>query len=191
MAVDAEPNQWIPAQYPKDINSVDLRRLTAVQPKGFKERTVGKRKRDAEEQNKSEQLTVMQEDEHHEAITHSLKRQKADEITYRPVSGKTWKAPGQRASTVMRPASLGKKNWSKKTNEKVARKNLLDLKAEAVAAAKEKRKAAAAQRKAAKERKAANQQKSAVVQKITNNATVKKMMKDKKQRKLLRTADTN
>ncbi|GIL70714.1 hypothetical protein Vretimale_3819 [Volvox reticuliferus] len=191
MAVDAESHQWIPAQYPKDVNSVDLRRLTAVQPKGFKERTVSKRKRDAEEQDEGEQPTPMQEDEHQEVKTHSQKRQKADETTYRPVSGKTWKAPGQRASTVMRPVTLGKKSWSKKMSEKVVRKNLLDQKAEAVAAAKEKRKASAEQRKAAKERKAANQQKSAIVQKITNTATVKKMMKDKKQRKLLRTADTN
>ncbi|GLC44095.1 hypothetical protein PLESTB_000929800 [Pleodorina starrii] len=184
-------DEWVPAQYPKGVDTVDLRRLTGVQPKGFKERTAGKRKRDAEEQAEDEQPEAMQEEDTQPAAGHSEKRQKADETTYRPVSGKTWKAPGQRASTVMRPATLGKKSWGKRMTEKAARKHILEQKAEAVAAAKAKRKAAAEQRKAAKERKTANQQKSAVVQKITNSATVKKMMKDKKQRKLLRTADTN
>jgi len=47
------------------------------------------------------------------------------------------------------------------------------------------------ERAAAKERKKTNQAKSAVVHKITNSATVKKMMKSRKQRKLLKTADTN
>ncbi|KXZ43311.1 hypothetical protein GPECTOR_94g633 [Gonium pectorale] len=187
MAVEAA--EWVPAQYPKDVDSVDLRRLTGVQPKGYKERTAGKRKRDAEQE---EEDAAMQEDEQQQQpVIPSEKRQKADETTFRPVSGKVWKAPGQRASTVMKPATVGRKNWNKRMTEKAARKHLLEQKSEAVAAAKAKRKAAADQRKAAKERKQANQQKSAVVQKITNTATVKKMMKDKKQRKLLRTADTN
>ncbi|GFR43546.1 hypothetical protein Agub_g4639 [Astrephomene gubernaculifera] len=189
MAVDAA-GEWVPAQYPKDMDNVDLRRLVGVQPKGFKERTAGKRKRDAEEQVDDEQVAAMQEDEQQE-LKQPEKRQKADETTFRPVSGRTWKLPGQRASTVMKPSTSGKKSWNQRMADKAARKNLQELKGEAVAAAKAKRKAAADQRKAAKERKAANQQKSAVVQKITNTATVKKMMKDKKQRKLLRTADTN
>ncbi|EFJ50874.1 hypothetical protein VOLCADRAFT_103666 [Volvox carteri f. nagariensis] len=191
MAVEAETHEWVPAQYPKDVDSVDLRRLIGVQPKGYKERSVGKRKRDAAEQAEDEHPMAMQEDMEQQDATQAPKRQKADETMYRPVSGKSWKPPGQRASTVMRPASLGKKSWGKKMTEKASRKHLLDLKAEAVAATKAKRKAAAEQRKRAKELKASNQQKSAVVQKITNSATVKKMMKDKKQRKLLRTADTN
>lgn len=45
------------------------------------------------------------------------------------------------------------------------------------------------EKRAAKERKKINQAKSAIVQQITNPATLKKMMKSKKQRKLLTTME--
>ena len=45
-------------------------------------------------------------------------------------------------------------------------------------------------REAAKARKLENQKKSAVVQKITNPATLKRMLKSKKQRKKIAVADT-
>ncbi|KAG2485855.1 hypothetical protein HYH03_015438 [Edaphochlamys debaryana] len=189
MAVDAE-GEWVPAQYPKDMENVDLRRLVAVAPKGVKGKTAAKRKRVEEEEEPEQQPEAMQEDDK-PAAEPTGKRQKADDKTWRPVSGKVWKAPGQRASTVMKPQLTGKKSWSKRMTEKAAKQHLQSAKKEAVDAAKAKRKAAGDQRKAARERKLENQKKSAVVQKITNSATVKKMMKDKKQRKLLRTADTN
>lgn len=182
MAVDGET--WVPAQ-DRPAENVDLRRLVAIAPKGVKRRR-------ADTPEPEEQAAAgMEEDVPEPEAEQSGKRQKADESTYRPVSGKKWKAPGQKASTVMRPSAHTGKSWNKKMQERAAQKHLKDIKKEAVEAAKAKRKAAAEQRKAAKERKAQNQQKSAVVQKITNSATVKKMMKDKKQRKLLRTADTN
>ena len=46
------------------------------------------------------------------------------------------------------------------------------------------------QRQDARAKKEANQQKSNVTQTISSNATLRKMMKSKKQRKLLQKADT-
>ncbi|PNH09612.1 hypothetical protein TSOC_003761 [Tetrabaena socialis] len=200
MAVEGAAAEWVPAQYPKDVDNVDLRSLTGVAPKGYKERNAGKRKREAEERAvveeqeaaAADQQPAPMEEDDKPAAAPSGKRQKADEETYRPVrAGQPWKTPGQRASTIMKVSTASNKSWSKRMTEKAAKKHLQGIKAEFVAAGKAKRKAAADQRKVAKERKLANQKKSAVVQKISNSATVKKMMKDKKQRKLLRTADTN
>lgn len=58
----------------------------------------------------------------------------------RQVSGKKWKAPGQKASTVMRPSAHTGKSWNKKMQERAAQKHLKDIKKEAVEAAKAKRK---------------------------------------------------
>ncbi|KAG2451382.1 hypothetical protein HYH02_003984 [Chlamydomonas schloesseri] len=194
MAVDAA-EEYMPPQYPKEFDSTDLRRLVGVAPKGYKVNPIKSQKRkrveESDEPEPMEEETAMQQDEPQADAAQAGKRQKADDKTWRPVSGKVWKAPGQRASTVMKANVSGNKSWGRRMAEKAADKSLRETKAEALAAVKAKRKAAADQRKAARERKQANQAKSAVTQKITNAATVKKMMKDKKQRKLLRTADTN
>lgn len=128
-------------------------------------------------------------DEDVPTATESNKRQKLDGVAYRKVSGKVWKSGNDKAST-KKTASLSS-TWEKKMANKAGREHFMTFKKEAVAAAKSKRKAAADQRRLAKERKDANKAKSTVVQKITNSATLKKMMKSKKDRKKLKTADTN
>lgn len=163
--------------------SVDLRRLTA--------RELGpKRRREVEDEDDVMEAEEQQQQPASEPAEAgpSSKRQKADETTWRPVSGKGWKAPEERASTVMKAQTS--KTWGKRMEEKAQRQQLLAIKAEVVAEGRAKRKATAMQRKASKERKMANRAKSEVVQQVST-ATVKKMMKNKKQKKLLRKADTN
>jgi hypothetical protein len=54
------------------------------------------------------------------------------------VSGKTWKAPAQRASTVMKAGVS--KSWKQRMADKASRKQLTEQKQEAKAEAKAKRK---------------------------------------------------
>lgn len=84
MAVETT-SEWVPAQYPRRIDNVDLRSLTGVQPKGYKERTVGKRKRDAETLEEDEQQPTAMEEEGQASGAPAEKRQKADAVMYRPV----------------------------------------------------------------------------------------------------------
>jgi hypothetical protein len=120
----------------------------------------------------------------------SSKRARVEGAPYRPVSGKTWKVASARAGAA-KAAVLGKNSsWEKVAARRDARRAAVAAKREAQDAAKERRRAAAQQRAAAKERKKANQAKSAVVQAISNPATLKKMLKSKKQRKLLRKVDS-
>lgn len=173
---------WVPTQEKQSV-PVDFRNVK-LGPKGYKER----RKRKLEEQEELETCPVDMEEDVASAPTG--KRQKlADGTPYRKVSGKVWKGPAQPATKVMKAPS--KKDWDKKMAEKRAKQAFKEQKDAAQQAIKDKRKAKARERQAAKERKEQNQKKSAVVQKITNAATVKKMMKSKKQRKLIKTADTN
>ncbi|KAI8474028.1 MAG: hypothetical protein J3K34DRAFT_518528 [Monoraphidium minutum] len=124
------------------------------------------------------------------AAAQGAKRQRVGEgEPYRVVSGKVWKGPGTKAGTY-KSAIVGT-SWEKKMGAKATRKALAEQKAVAIETQRAKRKAKGQQRADARARKKENQAKSAVVQKITNSATVKKMMKSKKQRKLLKTADTN
>jgi hypothetical protein len=119
----------------------------------------------------------------------SSKRVRVEGAPYRPVSGKTWKVASARAGAA-KAAVLGKNSsWEKVAARRDARRVALAAKREAVEAAKGRRRAAAQQRAAAKERKKANQARSAVVQPVSS-ATAKRMMKSKKQRKLLRKIDS-
>jgi type IV secretory pathway VirJ component len=119
----------------------------------------------------------------------SSKRARVEGAPYRPVSGKTWKVASARAGAA-KAAVLGKNSsWEKMSARRDQRRAAVAAKREAAEQAKDRRRAAAQQRAAAKERKKANQAKSAVIQPV-NSATVKKMMKSKKQRKLLRKIDS-
>uniref|UniRef100_A0A7S3R0S3 Coiled-coil domain-containing protein 86 n=1 Tax=Dunaliella tertiolecta TaxID=3047 RepID=A0A7S3R0S3_DUNTE len=190
-AQDEALDNWQPAQHAEG-EAIDLRNAK-LGPKGFKER--GKRKLEQMEESHAADLEEaanrMQEDGDlpPQEEQPSSKRRKAGQLGFIPVSGRTWKAPARRAGEVMKP-QVGS-SWEKKMQQRASRQQFLDFKREAVEAAKEKRKAAAKQKKEALERKKANQAKSEVVQKISNSSTVKKMMKNKKQKGLLRTADTN
>lgn len=101
------------------------------------------------------------------------------------VSGRSWKAPGQKMST-LRSGSSKKLSttWEKKMKEKAVLKDLRDRKKEALEQKKEAARAAREQREAAKKRKEENRQKSVVTQ-VVSSATARKMSKSKKQRKKL------
>lgn len=115
------------------------------------------------------------------------KRVRAEGKAYRTVSGKVWKGSSQRASSISKNTATP---WQRKMTEKATQQQFLEYKRVAVGASKEKRKAEGERRRLVRERKKENQAKSTVVQKLST-ATAKKMMKSKKQRKLLKTADTN
>ena len=134
------------------------------------------------------------------------------------VSGRAWKVPAEKASKGMRNPKLATA-WEKKMAERSVRKAFVEHKRTIIDDRKQKlnvrrtrarpagsrhppptpppppslpplQQAERKRREALKQQKQENREKSSVVQKITNSATVKRMMKDRKQRKLLRTADT-
>ncbi len=101
------------------------------------------------------------------------------------VSGRSWKAPGQKMSTVRSGSSKKlSTTWEKKMKEKAVLKDLRDRKKEAREQKKEAARAAREQREAAKKRKEENRQKSVVTQ-VVSSATARRMAKSKKQRKKL------
>lgn len=193
-------DNWEPKQEAKDKLTVDLR-SAALGPKGFKVNPIKtSRKRRLDDDGEAEEQQQQQQSRQPEAMdtdgqasadaAPSAKRRRvAEGEPYRTVSGKVWKGPGFKAGTY-KSAVVGT-SWEQKMAAKAARKQFAEQKAAASEARRDKRKAKSAERAAAKERKKDNQAKSAVVQKITNAATVKKMLKSKKQRKLVKTADTN
>eukprot|EP00882_Tetradesmus_deserticola_P007239 GHRQ01007626.1.p1 GENE.GHRQ01007626.1~~GHRQ01007626.1.p1 ORF type:complete len:198 (+),score=88.61 GHRQ01007626.1:442-1035(+) len=185
--------EWEPKQV-EVKEALDLRHAS-LGPRGYKLKPVKTGTRTLKkilraQQQPEEQLVAMDHDGDDVEIAPAVKRQRAEGVAYRNVSGKTWKGEAEKRASADRNAILGS-SWEKKMQAKALRKSFQEQKQAAVDAQKEKRKAAAQHRQAVKDRKKQNQEKSAVVQKITNAATVKKMLKSKKQRKLLRTADTN
>ncbi|KAF6258913.1 ribosomal protein S7e-domain-containing protein [Scenedesmus sp. NREL 46B-D3] len=201
--------EWEPKQV-EVKEALDLRHAS-LGPRGYKIRPVKTGKRTYEkilraQQQPEEQPMAMDHDGDDMEVAPAVKRQRAEGVAYRnhaapagdvscscaawQVSGKTWKGEAEKRASADKNAILGS-SWEKKMQAKALRKSFQEQKQAAVDSQKEKRKAAAQHRQAVKDRKKQNQEKSAVVQKITNAATVKKMLKSKKQRKLLRTADTN
>lgn len=183
-----DSQEWVPAQY-KQPDMPDFRRSETT-VKSFKENPKYhyKRKRAEVEPADSEDAQCM---DYQETVVResTCKRARVEGAPYRFVSGKVWKAAGEKAGT-LKPKSLST-SWEKKMANKAVAKTFSEQKQAAVTAVKEKRKAAADQKRKALERKAANREKSQVVQKITNVSKLKKMMKNKKQKKLLKTADTS
>lgn len=104
------------------------------------------------------------------------------------VSGKNWKAVAPRMSSTGNPKL--RTSWEEKMNAKAEAALFKGQKDEARAERKEKLTAEKERRKAVKERKAENAKQALAKtgQKITNNATLRRMMKSKKQRKQLVTA---
>uniref|UniRef100_A0A7S0US43 Coiled-coil domain-containing protein 86 n=1 Tax=Polytomella parva TaxID=51329 RepID=A0A7S0US43_9CHLO len=181
MNSNSEP-RWVPKQE-KAPGVVDFRCL-ATGPKGYKE---SKRRREEEEEVlDNDDVGMMEEENTPMEEVQAAKRQKSDETNWRPVSGKVWKEARSKASLVMKPKLPT--SWEQKMEEKAMKKMFVERKREAVAEIKAKRKAVAQQKRQALERKKINREKSAVVQTISKTSTIKKMMKDKKQRKLLKTA---
>ncbi|MEW5312938.1 MAG: hypothetical protein WDW38_004536 [Sanguina aurantia] len=166
-------------------------RAIGLGPRGYKESN--KRKmQDMEELSKQSapDASAMEEGEE-EAAEPSGKRQKAEDGIPRPVSGKgkAWKLPATRAASMMKP--LSKSTWEQRMTDKALRKTFMEQKRASADRVKEAKKAKSKAFAEAKKRKILNQQKSAVTQKITKASTLKKLMKNRKQKKLLKTADTN
>lgn len=106
-------------------------------------------------------------------------------VGLRKVSGRSWKAPGQKMSTVRSGSSKKlSTSWEKKMKEKAILKDLRDRKKEALEQTKAAAREAREQREAAKKRKEENRQKSLVTQ-VVSSATARRMAKSKKQRKKL------
>lgn len=194
-------DDWEPAQESRDKLIVDLR-AAALGPKGYKInplKTSRKRRIEDEEEEQQQEEREREQRQRPQAMDEdagggqapAAKRRRvvAEGEPWRTVSGKVWKGAGFKAGTY-KSAVVGT-TWEQKMALKAARKQFSEQKAAAGELRRDKRKAKSAERAAAKERKKVNQAKSAVVQKITNAATVKKLLKSKKQRKLIKTADTN
>lgn len=185
-------DNWEPSQESKEMGDpVDLRHA-ALGPKGYKVNPIkSSRKRKLGDVVEEVQEPVSMDHDGDQTAaaepSQAPKRQRVEGEPYRTVSGKVWKGPGFKAGTY-KSAIVGT-SWDKKMADKAVRKQLAEQKNVAVEALKAKRKAASQQRAAAKARKKENQAKSAVVQKV-KSATAKKMLKSKKQRKMLKTADT-
>lgn len=115
-------------------------------------------------------------------------RAKYDVVGLGKGSGRPWKEPAPRAST-LKPATLST-SWEKKMALKAARAAFVAAKRDAVDARKTRKREGRAVREAALERRRLAREGAAVTQTITSTATLKRMMKNKKQAKLLRKADT-
>jgi rRNA-processing protein CGR1 len=115
-------------------------------------------------------------------------RAKHDVVGLGKASGRPWKEPAQRAST-LKPATLSS-TWEKKMALKAARATFVAAKRDAVESRKARKRVVRVTREAALERRRVAREGAAITQTITSSATLKRMMKNKKQAKLLRKADT-
>lgn len=119
----------------------------------------------------------------------SLKKRQAtkhNNVGQGRVSGRTWKAPGEKASTIR--AGSSKKistSWERKMKEKAMLKDMRDRKREALEARKAAGKAAREQKEEAKKRKEENRKRSGLVTQVVSAATARRMAKSKKGRKKL------
>ena len=130
----------------------------------------------------------MQEGEPAVAVAEPPKRVKHNTVGVGKASGRAWKTAGQRAGSLRNPKLTS--SWEKKMADKAVESAFKERKRAAQAAHREAKAEARRKREAAKQRKAEAQARSAVTVRVTA-ATAKRMMKSKKQRKLLRTADVS
>lgn len=182
--MDDGKREWQPVKY--TVTPGPDMRNSKLGPRGYK----AKRKREIAEELEQhlEETADMMEDAPAEPQVPSAKRQRVEGAPFRATSGKVWKIASARATAYKQPV-LGS-SWEKKMQDKATRKAFREIKAATVDAVKEKKKEAARRKQQALDRKKANQAKSALVTAVST-ATAKRLMKHKKQRKLLKTADTN
>lgn len=174
---------YTPAQQPTPATH-DFREARGLTPRGFK--LARKRKLEAS-------VTVDGDDD---AMVDAAAagyaprrtRTKLNVAGLAKASGRAWKEPAVRAST-LRPATLSTP-WEKKMALKAQRAAFQAAKHAAVDARKERLRAARGAREAALARKKAAQEAAAVTQTITKTSTIKRMLKSKKQARLLKKADT-
>eukprot|EP01024_Parvocaulis_polyphysoides_P048035 TRINITY_DN4555_c0_g1_i1.p2 TRINITY_DN4555_c0_g1~~TRINITY_DN4555_c0_g1_i1.p2 ORF type:complete len:198 (-),score=32.02 TRINITY_DN4555_c0_g1_i1:167-703(-) len=171
--------RWVPVQY-KEVQPIDFRD-SGYGPRGYKLENKEKLIIAAQEGKQAEMMTDEQEIQGKQiqiATSSSGKK-----------SGRSWKAPAKRASSVV--MKQNSKDWQTKMMEKRVRSDLLEKKREAVQLFKDR---AADKRRAlrvSKERKEANRKKSTVFQKITNSTKLKKMMKSRKLRQQIMSLELN
>lgn len=141
------------------------------------------------EQEQDHQDSMMVEDNGQSVAKRAKANVKQNAVGVGKGSGRTWKAPGEKMSTVRSGSSKKlSTSWEKKMADKAALKDLRDRKKAALEERKEAARKAREQREAAKKRKEENRKKSVVTQ-VVSSATARKMAKSKKQRKKLVTVD--
>ncbi|KAK9834677.1 hypothetical protein WJX74_007329 [Apatococcus lobatus] len=181
MAAAVEEIPVPPQVQPPEV--YDFRGFT-VAPRGYKMKN--KRKiEDLEDQAEFESAQMT--DDPPATVLPPAKRTKRSTIGVGKASGRPWKQAATRASELRSPTLST--SWEHKMREKAEQQAFRDQRRATVAARKEAIQAEKQRREAAKKRKEENQRKSTVVQKVSTS-TAKRMLKSKKQRKLLRTADT-
>ncbi|EIE22047.1 hypothetical protein COCSUDRAFT_53945 [Coccomyxa subellipsoidea C-169] len=174
----------VPPQY--TTGPVTDFRNAALGPVGYKMC----RKRKMQEYQEQVDLEEAQMDETEEVTIAAApaKRLKLNTVGVGKTSGRGWKEAGERAGSLRNP--LLSTSWEKKMADKAAAQQFKAVKKAAVDAHKEKKQKLRTQREANLKRKEENRRKSLVTQKISNPATLKRMLKSKKDRKKLMTADT-
>lgn len=172
----AESTFPVPPQMPVP-HTYDFRHASTA-PKGVKH--LRKRKLQDIQDQVDADLAQMPEDQPRPA--------KKLKIQANRVSGKRWKATAPRMSSTGNPKL--RTSWDEKMKAKAEAALFKGQKDEARAERKEQLNTEKERRKAVKERKAENTKQALAKtgQKITNNATLRRMMKSKKQRKTLVTA---
>lgn len=111
------------------------------------------------------------------------KRTKSNVVGVGRTSGRSWKAPGQRAGSLRNPKLST--SWEKKMADKAKAQAFRDAKKEAKALVGEAKREARERKEAAKARKEENRRNSEVTVRVSAE-TAKKMLKSKKDRKKLR-----
>lgn len=116
----------------------------------------------------------------------AAKRVKRNVVGVGTTSGREWKSPAQRASTLRNPKLST--SWERKMTKKAEAAAFKSLKQEAAAAHKEAKRQARQKWEEAKRRKEEAQKKAAITQKVSSE-TAKRMSKNKKLKKKLVVVD--
>mmetsp|Transcript_10501 Transcript_10501/g.29885 ORF Transcript_10501/g.29885 Transcript_10501/m.29885 type:complete len:191 (-) Transcript_10501:261-833(-) len=190
MTTEIANETYIPAQHEAHPRLHDFRG-TETGPRGYKLRNSKKRGREEIDMEPDTETQDAGQDMDTEVkIDPMPKRLRTD--VQRDVSGlgasskRSWKEPLDKVKKSVKPTS-----WEKKMTIKAQTKVFTEHKKAAIGEYKAKWKAVADQRKAAAQRKEENRKKSEIVQVIKNPATLKRMMKNRKQKAKLVTRDTN
>ncbi|KAK9798204.1 hypothetical protein WJX73_004543 [Symbiochloris irregularis] len=174
-------DEEIPPQY-KDPVVYDFRNAI-IETRGYK----AKRKRDIEElEDQAEQdaaAFAMSEP----VAPPPLKKTKHNTVGTGKASNRPWKEAGQRAGSLRNP--LLSTSWESKMKAKADKARFNERRREALAAHKQQLADKRKRQEDGKKRREENRRKSAVVQRITSHATLRRMMKSKKDRKKLMTSD--
>ncbi|KAG1666020.1 hypothetical protein FOA52_010930 [Chlamydomonas sp. UWO 241] len=190
--VHAAGEEWVPAQdMPQKPEEVQDFRKYFTLSKGYKEKN--KRKLDDDYERNAEEAEQQAAGpsgmDVEDGAQQAVKRRKAEGAAYIPVYEKQAKlVVHQRSSKTMK--AVHKTSWERKMAIKADRKQYVERKTDAAAEIKERKKAENDRRREVKAKKEANREKSSVVQAVSTT-TAKRMMKNRKQKKLLRKADTN